>query len=117
MLATGSQPVRPPIEGSDLPGVVTFRDLADIEAMRAAAPGSRAVVVGGGLLGIEAAYGLARAGLRVTPAAPEEPADGSAVGRPRRRAADRQAIEAKGIEVVLQCRHRRHLRRPAGWRR
>ena len=63
ILATGSDPIRLPLPGADLAGVVTFRDLDDVEAMIAAAakPGARAVVIGGGLLGIEAAYGLVRA--------------------------------------------------------
>ncbi|WP_186419265.1 FAD-dependent oxidoreductase [Bosea sp. CS1GBMeth4] len=67
VLATGSQPLKPPFPGGDLPGVVTFRDTADVEAMRAYAErGARVVVIGGGLLGLEAAYGLARAGGSVT---------------------------------------------------
>jgi nitrite reductase (NADH) large subunit len=68
LLATGSQPVRLPLPGADLQGVVAFRDLDDVEAMLVAAerPGARAVVIGGGLLGIEAAYGLARRGMRAT---------------------------------------------------
>ena len=49
----------------DLPGVLTFRDLGDVAAIRkAAAPGKRAVVIGGGLLGLEAAYGLAQSAAR-----------------------------------------------------
>ena len=67
ILATGSDPIRLPLPGVDLPGVVTFRDLDDVEAMTAAArPGARAVVIGGGLLGIEAAYGLSRRGMSAT---------------------------------------------------
>jgi nitrite reductase (NADH) large subunit len=68
LLAVGSDPVRLPLPGADLAGVVTFRDLDDVDAMVAAAarPGARAVVIGGGLLGIEAAYGLARRGMRAT---------------------------------------------------
>jgi nitrite reductase (NADH) large subunit len=68
ILATGSDPVRLPLPGADLDGVVTFRDLDDVEAMAAAAekPGARAVVIGGGLLGLEAAYGLARRGMHAT---------------------------------------------------
>jgi nitrite reductase (NADH) large subunit len=67
ILATGSEPVRLPLPGADLPGVVTFRDLDDVEAMIAAVrPGARAVVIGGGLLGIEAAYGLSRRGMAAT---------------------------------------------------
>ena len=67
ILATGSDPIRLPLPGTDLAGVVTFRDLDDVEAMIAAAgAGARAVVIGGGLLGIEAAYGLARRGMAAT---------------------------------------------------
>jgi nitrite reductase (NADH) large subunit len=67
ILAMGSDPIRLPLPGVDLAGVVTFRDLDDVEAMIAAAkPGARAVVIGGGLLGIEAAYGLARRGMAAT---------------------------------------------------
>jgi nitrite reductase (NADH) large subunit len=67
ILATGSDPVRLPLPGADLDGVVAFRDLDDVGAMIAAAGrGGRAVVIGGGLLGLEAAYGLARRGMAVT---------------------------------------------------
>jgi nitrite reductase (NADH) large subunit len=67
LLATGSLPFILPVPGADLPGVAAFRDIADVERMRAAAAqGVRAVVIGGGLLGLEAASGLARAGARVT---------------------------------------------------
>ncbi|HEV7339316.1 MAG TPA: FAD-dependent oxidoreductase [Bosea sp. (in: a-proteobacteria)] len=67
VLATGSKPLKPPFPGGDLPGVATFRDTADVGAMRAYAErGARIVVIGGGLLGLEVAYGLARAGGQVT---------------------------------------------------
>jgi assimilatory nitrate reductase electron transfer subunit len=67
VLATGSAPVVPPLPGLDADGVVAFRTLDDCRAImdRAAGAGS-AVVVGGGLLGLEAARGLAGRGLRVT---------------------------------------------------
>ena len=55
-----------PLPGMDLPGVKAFRDLADVAELRRAAPGARAVVIGGGLLGLEAAYGLAKGGATVT---------------------------------------------------
>src|SRR6476620_8953041 len=59
VLATGSRAVRLRLSGMDLPGVMTFRDLGDVAGIeKAAAPGKRAVVIGGGLLGLEAAYGL-----------------------------------------------------------
>jgi nitrite reductase (NADH) large subunit len=67
LLATGSDPFIIPVPGRDLPGVITFRDMADVDAMLAAAGrGGRAVVIGGGLLGLEAANGLALNGMHVT---------------------------------------------------
>ncbi|MFG6136455.1 NAD(P)/FAD-dependent oxidoreductase [Halomonas sp. B23F22_10] len=70
VLATGSTPVLPPVDGLELDGVHAFRDLDDAAALtRAAERGGRAVVIGGGLLGLEAAEGLrkrARAGLSVS---------------------------------------------------
>ena len=67
ILATGSNPFVIPVPGADLAGVVTFRDIADVEAMLAAAHTQKhAVVIGGGLLGLEAANGLKRQGMDVT---------------------------------------------------
>lgn len=67
LLATGSQPFIVPVPGSDLPGVVGFRDLDDVDTMlQAARDGKHAVVIGGGLLGLEAANGLLRQGMDVT---------------------------------------------------
>lgn len=67
VIATGSDAIRLPIPGRDLKGVVTFRDLADVARIRAAmTSGAQAVVIGGGLLGLEAAYGLAKAGVRTS---------------------------------------------------
>ena len=66
LLATGSKPLAPSIPGVGLPNVRAFRDMADAEAMIAAARnGRRAVVIGGGLLGLEAAWGLKRRGMSV----------------------------------------------------
>jgi len=67
VIATGSSSVRIPIQGNDLPGVVGFRDLSDVEAMLEVArrPGTRAVVIGGGLLGLEAAAALRARGMEV----------------------------------------------------
>ncbi|MFL5126162.1 MAG: NAD(P)/FAD-dependent oxidoreductase [Microvirga sp.] len=103
VLATGSDPIRLPRPGMDLPGVITFRDLADVAAIRDAAPrGARAVVIGGGLLGIEAAYGLARLGVETTLL--------HVMARLMERQLDRRAavlikaaIEAKGIRVLLEA--------------
>ncbi len=67
VFATGSSPIRLPLPGADLAGIVAFRGLDDVETMIAAAEaGAPAVVIGGGLLGLEAAAGLARRGMRVT---------------------------------------------------
>ena len=69
VLATGSQPLMPPIPGIGLAGVRPFRDPADCEAIRAAAAAGgieRAAVIGGGLLGLEAARGIAAQGCAVT---------------------------------------------------
>ncbi|MBL4762901.1 MAG: NAD(P)/FAD-dependent oxidoreductase [Gammaproteobacteria bacterium] len=67
IIATGSKPFIIPVPGSDLPGVVAFRDIADVEAMVAtAATHKNAVVIGGGLLGLEAANGLIKQGMNVT---------------------------------------------------
>ncbi|MDJ0391349.1 nitrite reductase large subunit NirB [Roseomonas sp. E05] len=66
LIATGSKPLAPPIPGLGLPGTCAFRDIADVETMIAAArSGRRAVVIGGGLLGLEAAWGLKRQGMSV----------------------------------------------------
>ncbi len=67
VIATGSRPILIPVPGAELPGVVTFRDLDDVNAMLAAAgKGGNAVVIGGGLLGLEAAAGLAINGMKTT---------------------------------------------------
>jgi nitrite reductase (NADH) large subunit len=102
VFATGSRAIRLPLAGADLPGVLTFRDLADTESLvRAARRGSRAVVIGGGLLGIEAAYGLAKAGVEVTlihlmDRLMERQLDARAGALLKR------AVEAKGIKVELE---------------
>ena len=68
VIATGSAPFIIPVEGHDLPGLIAYRDLDDTNAMieAAGAPGARAVVIGGGLLGLEAAAGLRLRGMEVT---------------------------------------------------
>lgn len=67
LLATGSNPILLPIPGMKLPGVLTYRDIADTEGMISAASQHKsAVVIGGGLLGIEAANGLKLRGMDVT---------------------------------------------------
>jgi nitrite reductase (NADH) large subunit len=67
VIATGSRAIRLDVPGAELPGVLTYRTLDDVRAMlRAARAGGAAVVVGGGLLGLEAAAGLAQRGMKVT---------------------------------------------------
>ncbi|GAA0798503.1 NAD(P)/FAD-dependent oxidoreductase [Cupriavidus gilardii] len=67
LLATGSRPFIVPVPGHELGGVIAFRDIQDVETMLAAARAHRhAVVIGGGLLGLEAANGLLRRGMDVT---------------------------------------------------
>jgi nitrite reductase (NADH) large subunit len=103
VFATGSQPIRPAIPGMDLPGVIAFRDISDIWTIwHRAGSGDRVVVIGGGLLGLEAAYGLAKAGARVSvlhlmDRLMERQLDADAAAMLRR------AVEAMGIEVILQA--------------
>ncbi|WP_322516254.1 FAD-dependent oxidoreductase [Rhodopseudomonas palustris] len=103
VIATGSKPIRLNVPGMELPGVLTFRDLADVAAIEDAASGGRsAVVIGGGLLGLEAAYGLAKAGARVTVVhlmdrLMERQLD------PTASAMLKNAVESKGIAVRLEA--------------
>ena len=67
VMATGSNPFILPLPGKDLQGVLAYRDIADTQAMIDAATQYRhAVVIGGGLLGLEAANGLMKRGMQVT---------------------------------------------------
>jgi nitrite reductase (NADH) large subunit len=67
LIATGSNPIMLPLPGKDLPGVIGFRDIQDVERMVQASTSYRnAVVIGGGLLGLEAANGLMKRGMNVT---------------------------------------------------
>ena len=68
LIATGSNPFMIPLPGHDLDGVIAYRDLEDTERMMGlgARAGSKAVVIGGGLLGLEAAAGMAARGVDVT---------------------------------------------------
>ncbi|MDN3593241.1 NAD(P)/FAD-dependent oxidoreductase [Methylobacterium adhaesivum] len=103
VLAVGSVPIRLPKPGMDLPGVLTFRDLADVSAIRkAAVEHARAIVIGGGLLGLEAAVGLARLGvdttlLHVMDRLMERQLDHAAAGLVKR------AMEARGVHVLLKA--------------
>jgi len=67
LIATGSDPVMIPVPGYELEGVIGFRDINDVEQMLASAKQyKKAVVIGGGLLGLEAANGLLQQGMQVT---------------------------------------------------
>jgi NAD(P)H-nitrite reductase large subunit len=101
VLATGSRPFVPPLDGTDQEGVFVFRTLDDCDAIAAYARDcARAVVLGGGLLGLEAARGLLGHGLEVTvvEAAPHlmpqqlDPAGGDLL---------RRKLEALGLRVLL----------------
>ncbi|PWB92002.1 assimilatory nitrite reductase large subunit [Methylocystis sp. MitZ-2018] len=102
VLATGSRAARLPIEGADLPGVHTFRDVQDVEALSRLGKSKRALVIGGGLLGLEAAYGLARRGVDVTLA--------HVMDRLMERQLDaagadilRRLVEEKGVRALLNA--------------
>ncbi|MBS0241286.1 MAG: NAD(P)/FAD-dependent oxidoreductase [Proteobacteria bacterium] len=103
IVATGSMPIVIPVPGHDLAGVLTYRDLDDVHAMLLAAKsGGRAVVIGGGLLGLEAAAGLKEQGMDVTvlhlmPTLMErqlDPAAGHLL---------QKAVEARGIRVITKA--------------
>ena len=104
IIATGSAPFIIPLPGHDLPGVVAYRDLEDTNAMIAASsrPGAKAVVIGGGLLGLEAAAGLRLRGMDVTVL--------HLMGHLMERQLDEAAgyllkkdLEKRGIEVLLKA--------------
>ncbi len=66
LLALGSHPFVPELEGVRLPGVMGYRTIEDVNAMRALPANAKAVIIGGSLLGLEAAYGLLSQGVQVT---------------------------------------------------
>ena len=113
LLATGSNPIVLPVPGHDLPGVVTFRDLQDVDAMlHAAGTYRQAVVIGGGLLGLEAANG-AEARHERHGAAPARHADGAAARQGGRRVA--AAIAGKsGARVSHGSEHGSHCGATSG---
>ncbi|MCB1505162.1 MAG: nitrite reductase large subunit NirB [Hyphomicrobiaceae bacterium] len=103
IIATGSTPIIIPVPGHNLAGVLAYRDLDDVNAMLLAAKArGRAVVIGGGLLGLEAAAGLKEQGMDVTvlhlmPTLMERQLD-PAAGHLLKR-----AIEARGIKVITRA--------------
>ncbi|SDS66211.1 NAD(P)/FAD-dependent oxidoreductase [Bradyrhizobium canariense] len=103
VLATGSMPLWLNLPGADLVGVHTFRDTRDVDLLLTlAAQKKRVVVVGGGLLGLEAAYGLAKAGAPVTLVHLMDRLMERQLDAP---AADllKSLVEPKGIKVLLNA--------------
>lgn len=101
VFATGAQPFTPAMPGIDLPGVTAFRHVDDVRLLQRAT--GRAVVLGGGLLGLEAAVGLAARGLSVTvvhrgPCLMNRQLDETAA------AYLASAIAQRGVEVVTGCK-------------
>ena len=102
LLATGSNPFMLPVPGVKLDGVITYRDIQDTNAMIAAAANYKnAVVIGGGLLGLEAANGLKLRGMNVTVVhlmdwLMERQLDRTAAGMLQK------TLEAKGLEFKLK---------------
>ena len=102
LLATGSDPFIIPVPGHELPGVVSFRDIQDVESMLAAAAvHRRAVVIGGGLLGLEAANGLATQGMEVTVVHLLDSLMERQLDKPAA-AMLRQALEQRGLRFRMQ---------------
>ncbi|WP_170764747.1 nitrite reductase large subunit NirB [Ruegeria lacuscaerulensis] len=103
VIATGSAPFIIPVPGHDMPNVISYRDLDDTNAMiDATAKGGKAVVIGGGLLGLEAAAGLKERGMDVTVL--------HLMGHLMERQLDesagfllRKELEARGITVITQA--------------
>ncbi|MFM8900182.1 MAG: nitrite reductase large subunit NirB [Burkholderiales bacterium] len=103
LIATGSNPFILPIPGKDLPGVIAYRDIADTNTMiEAAKTYKHAVVIGGGLLGLEAANGLMLRGMQVTVVhisqwLMERQLDSVAGGLLR------ESLEARGLRFLMQA--------------
>ena len=101
LLCTGSNPFILPVPGKDLDGVIAYRDIADTNAMiEAATQYQHAVVIGGGLLGLEAANGLMLRGMKVTvvhvmPTLMERQLDSVAGGLLRK------SLEARGLNFLM----------------
>ena len=103
ILATGSKPFIPPIKGSDLKGVLSFRDIYDVNTMLEYCKNKKnSVVIGGGLLGLEAAYGLKQRGMNVTVLHLMDRIMDRQLDA-RASALLKQSIEAKGIPVLTEA--------------
>ena len=103
LLATGSKPFMLPVPGHKLPGVIGFRDIDDVATMLDAAKNHRhAVVIGGGLLGLEAANGLLRQGMEVTVVHVSDTLMNQQLDKPAS-ALLKQALEVKGLRFLLNA--------------
>ncbi|MYM81669.1 FAD-dependent oxidoreductase [Duganella sp. FT50W] len=101
LIATGSKPFIIPVPGHQLNGVLAFRDIQDVEQMLAMARNHRnAVVIGGGLLGLEAANGLQRQGMSVTVVHVTEALMNQQLDKPAA-ALLQKALEAKGLKFMM----------------
>ncbi|MBA5689709.1 NAD(P)/FAD-dependent oxidoreductase [Rugamonas apoptosis] len=103
LLATGSKPFIIPVPGHDLPGVIAFRDIQDVETMLEASRNHRhAVVIGGGLLGLEAANGLLRQGMEVTVVHVTDALMNQQLDKPAAQLLQK-ALEVKGLRFMLSA--------------
>jgi nitrite reductase (NADH) large subunit len=103
LIATGSKPFVIPVPGHQLPGVVAFRDIHDVEAMlETSRTHRRAVVIGGGLLGLECANGLARNGMDVTVVHVMDSLMERQLDKPAA-ALLRSALESRGIRFLMEA--------------
>ena len=101
LIATGSTPFIVPVPGHRLPGVIGFRDIQDVDAMlQASRDHHHAVVVGGGLLGLEAANGLLRQGMAVTVVHVADTLMNRQLDKPAA-ALLKKSLEAKGLHFLL----------------
>ncbi len=103
IFGTGSNPFMIPMPGHDLDGVIAYRDLEDTEQMMGMGAGNKVVVIGGGLLGLEAAAGMAARGADVTVV--------HIMGHLMERQLDpaagyllKKSLEEKGITVLLNAK-------------
>ncbi|RKG35369.1 nitrite reductase (NAD(P)H) small subunit [Acinetobacter guerrae] len=103
IIATGSKPFIPPVQGSDLNGVISFRDIYDVNTMiKYCETKKNAVVIGGGLLGLEAAYGLKQRGMNVTVLHLTDRIMDRQLDT-RASAMLRHSIEQKGIKIITEA--------------
>lgn len=104
LLAMGSNPVTLSIPGSELPGVMSFRDINDVQTMIQSAKAHRhAVVIGGGLLGLEAANGLMLQGMSVTVVHRSDTLMNQQLD-PASADLMRLELESKGLNILMQHR-------------